>query len=75
MAANPGPGWLCHVCAKASGVDPFKKPSVPRQRKPQEEKRKVINFEDRDIPSLASLCIKVTGVASFGKNLLTRILW
>ncbi|KAL5528954.1 hypothetical protein ACEPAG_4928 [Sanghuangporus baumii] len=59
MAANPGPGWLCHVCAKASGVDPFKKPSVPRQRKPQEGKRKVINFEDREIPSLASLCIKV----------------
>ncbi|KAL5533408.1 RAD7 [Sanghuangporus sanghuang] len=59
MAANPGPGWLCHVCAKASGADPFKKPYVPRQRKPQEEKRKVINFEDREIPSLASLCIKV----------------
>lgn len=59
MAANPGPGWLCHLCAKASGANPFKKPSVQRQRKAPEDKRKVVNYEDRDIPSLAALCIKV----------------
>ncbi|EJD06146.1 RNI-like protein [Fomitiporia mediterranea MF3/22] len=59
MAAVPGPGWLCHLCAKASGADPFKKKSAPRQRKAPEEKRKIVNYEDREIPSLASLCIKV----------------
>lgn len=59
MAANPGPGWLCHVCAKASGADPFKKPAAPRKRKAPEDKRKVISYEDHTFPSLASLCIKV----------------
>lgn len=59
MEANPGPGWLCHVCAKASGADPFKKPAVPRKRKGPDEKRKVISFEDKEFPSLASMCIQV----------------
>ncbi|TFK45936.1 RNI-like protein [Heliocybe sulcata] len=59
MAARPGPGWLCHKCAKASGADPFKKPAAPRKRKAPEEKRKVVSFEERTLPSLASLCIKI----------------
>ncbi|KZT18911.1 RNI-like protein [Neolentinus lepideus HHB14362 ss-1] len=59
MAARPGPGWLCHQCAKASGADPFKKPAAPRKRKAAAEKRNVISFEERNLPSLASLCIKI----------------
>ncbi|EPQ50665.1 RNI-like protein [Gloeophyllum trabeum ATCC 11539] len=59
MAARPGPGWLCHQCAKASGADPFKKPAVPRKRKAVAEKRNVVSFEERTLPSLASLCIKI----------------
>ncbi|KAI5119535.1 hypothetical protein M0805_002557 [Coniferiporia weirii] len=59
MAASPGPGWLCHECAKASGADPFKKPAAPRKRKAPGERRKVTSFEDRDFPSLASLCINI----------------
>ncbi|KAH8117649.1 RNI-like protein [Phellopilus nigrolimitatus] len=61
MAANPGPGWLCHECAKSSGADPFKdkRPAAPRKRKAPEDKRKVISFEDRELPSLASLCIRI----------------
>ncbi|EKM54908.1 uncharacterized protein PHACADRAFT_259073 [Phanerochaete carnosa HHB-10118-sp] len=57
--APDGPGWLCHPCLKASGVDPFKKPAAPRKRKPLTEKRNVTNFEKRRLPSLASTCIKV----------------
>ncbi|OBZ75286.1 DNA repair protein rhp7 [Grifola frondosa] len=41
LAANPPPGFLCHVCAKASGADPFKKPALPRKRKSPAEKRNV----------------------------------
>ena len=59
MAANPPPGYLCHQCAKASGVDPFKKASTPRKRKPA-EKREVVNFDQRRLPTLAALCIEVS---------------
>jgi DNA repair protein RAD7 len=59
IAAKPGPGFLCHKCAKESGADPFKKPATPRKRKVPAEKRTVINFEESRFPTLASLCIKV----------------
>ncbi|KIJ13187.1 hypothetical protein PAXINDRAFT_100804 [Paxillus involutus ATCC 200175] len=61
MAANPPPGYLCHQCAKASGVDPFKKPAIPRKRKAAAEKRELISYEERRFPSLASLCIELIG--------------
>jgi len=61
MAANPGPGFLCHKCAKASGADPFKKPAAPRKRKDQAEKRKVTSFEETErVKSLAKMCIEVS---------------
>ncbi|EJD48337.1 RNI-like protein [Auricularia subglabra TFB-10046 SS5] len=60
MAARPGPGWLCHECTKAAGIDPFKKPAAPRKRKAPAEKRKIVNFEERDaVQSLSKLCIQV----------------
>jgi len=59
MAANPPPGFLCHACAKAGGVDPFKKPAAPRKRKTATEKRNVVHFEERKLPSLSNLCIQV----------------
>ena len=58
-AAQDRPGWLCHPCAKASGIDPFKKPAAPRKRKPATEKRTVTHFEERRMPSLASLCVTI----------------
>jgi hypothetical protein len=59
MAANPGPGFLCHKCAKESGADPFKKSVSPGKRKAPAEKRTVVNFEESRFPTLASLCINV----------------
>ncbi|RDB19248.1 DNA repair protein rhp7 [Hypsizygus marmoreus] len=59
MAANPGPGFLCHQCAKASGSDPFKKPAVPKRRKAPADKRSVVNFEERRFPTLVSMCIQL----------------
>ncbi|PIL33306.1 hypothetical protein GSI_04756 [Ganoderma sinense ZZ0214-1] len=59
MAANPPPGWLCHICAKSSGADPFKKPAPPRKRKPAGDKRNVVSYEERHLPTLASICIDV----------------
>lgn len=59
MAANPGPGFLCHKCAKESGVDPFKKATAPRKRKAPGDKRAVTFFEERRLPTLVSLCVKV----------------
>ncbi|KAJ7782327.1 hypothetical protein DFH07DRAFT_319891 [Mycena maculata] len=59
MAANPGPGFLCHPCAKASGTDPFKKPAAPRKRKAPAEKRTVVNIEERSFPTLVTICIDV----------------
>ena len=59
MAANPGPGFLCHKCAKESGADPFKKSVSPGKRKAPAEKRTVVNFEENRFPTLASLCINV----------------
>ncbi|KAH9857413.1 RNI-like protein [Lenzites betulinus] len=59
MAANPPPSYLCHRCAKASGNDPFKKPAAPKKRKPAGDKRTVTHFEERRLPSLASVCIEV----------------
>ncbi|CAE6495253.1 unnamed protein product [Rhizoctonia solani] len=59
MAADPPPGFLCHTCAKASGADPFKK-SGPRGRKPVAEKRKIVNYEQKDVfKSLATTCIEI----------------
>ncbi|KAJ6508101.1 RNI-like protein [Mycena vulgaris] len=59
MAANPGPGYLCHPCAKASGTDPFKKAAAPRKRKTPAEKRSLVHIEERSFPSLVSICIDV----------------
>jgi DNA repair protein RAD7 len=60
MAADPPPGFLCHTCAKASGADPFKKPGAPRGRKPAAEKRKIVNYEQKDVfKSLAATCVEV----------------
>ncbi|KAF5386700.1 hypothetical protein D9615_002106 [Tricholomella constricta] len=59
MAASPGPGFLCHQCATASGIDPFKKPAVPKRKKAPADKRAVVNFEERRFPTLASLCIQL----------------
>ncbi|KAF8583143.1 RNI-like protein [Ramaria rubella] len=62
IAANPGPGFLCHSCAKASGTDPFKKPATPRKRKDPAEKRKVVSFEETEkVKTLATMCIDVIG--------------
>ncbi|KAF5344081.1 hypothetical protein D9758_008903 [Tetrapyrgos nigripes] len=58
LAANPGPGWLCHKCAKSAGMDPFKKPA-PRKRAKPTEKRNVAYFEERRFPSLVSICINI----------------
>ncbi|KAI0339480.1 RNI-like protein [Trametopsis cervina] len=59
MAANPLPGYLCHPCYKASGADPFKKPSIAKKRKQATEKRSVAHFEERRIGTLASMCVRV----------------
>ncbi|QRW13231.1 DNA-dependent ATPase [Ceratobasidium sp. AG-Ba] len=60
MAADPPPGFLCHTCAKAGGADPFKKTGAPRGRKPVAEKRKIVNFEQKDVfKSLATNCIEI----------------
>ncbi|KAH9961086.1 RNI-like protein [Russula dissimulans] len=59
MVANPPPGYLCHSCAKASGADPFKKPTAPRKRKSAAEKRIVTNYQKRKFPTLVSLCTKI----------------
>ncbi|KAF8061821.1 hypothetical protein FPV67DRAFT_297959 [Lyophyllum atratum] len=59
MPAAPGPGFLCHKCAKSSGSDPFKKPTVPKRKKAPADKRSVVNFEERRFPSLASMCIQL----------------
>lgn len=59
MAANPGPGFLCHQCAKASGSDPFKKPAS--KKKAPADKRTVVNFEEKRFQSLVSLCVQVRG--------------
>ena len=59
MAASPPPGWLCHDCAKASGVDPFTVKKTAPKRKPV-EKRKVVNFDEKErVATLAEMCIKV----------------
>ncbi|KXN82224.1 DNA repair protein rhp7, partial [Leucoagaricus sp. SymC.cos] len=59
MAAVPGPGWLCHPCAKATGNDPFKKPQGPRKKKLPADKRVITSFEERRFPSLVSLCVQL----------------
>ncbi|KAL0574667.1 UV-damaged DNA-binding protein rad7 [Marasmius crinis-equi] len=58
LAANDGTGFLCHACAKSSGMDPFKKPS-PRKRKQPADKRKVVYFEEKRFPTLVSVCIDI----------------
>ena len=60
MASSSGTGFLCHQCAKAGGVDPFKKPAVPKKRKAPEEKRNVTKFEERRFPTLVNICIQVS---------------
>ena len=62
MAAVPPPGFLCHKCAKSSGIDPFKKPPAPRKRKAPADKRNVVHFEEMKTPSLATLCINVNSL-------------
>jgi DNA repair protein RAD7 len=75
VAARPGPGWLCHECAKASGVDPFKKPAAPRKRRAPQEKRKIVNFEEKDrIPLLSKLAINVRPLSSLRGNMLSALL-
>ncbi|KAG5651697.1 hypothetical protein H0H81_007756 [Sphagnurus paluster] len=59
MAAVPGPGFLCHRCAKDSGNDPFKKPAAPKRKKVPAEKRTIVNFEERRFPTLATMCIQL----------------
>ncbi|KAJ7661678.1 hypothetical protein B0H17DRAFT_991941 [Mycena rosella] len=59
MPANPGPGFLCHKCAKASGINPFKKAAAPRKRKTPADKRTLVHIEERSFPSLVSICIDV----------------
>ncbi|PFH53518.1 hypothetical protein AMATHDRAFT_187532 [Amanita thiersii Skay4041] len=59
VAASLGRGFLCHQCAKASGADPFKKPSMPKKRKAPAEKRNIQSFEEKRFPSLVSICIKI----------------
>lgn len=59
MAADPPPGYLCHDCVKAAGIDPFKKPAAPRKRKAPTEKREFVNFEERRLPTLVSLCVEL----------------
>lgn len=71
IAADPPPGYLCHPCAKASGTDPFKKPPAPRKRKSAVEKRNILNHQERKLPTLVSLCIKVCVVVSVFAPFLT----
>ncbi|KAH7337787.1 hypothetical protein B0J17DRAFT_615681 [Rhizoctonia solani] len=60
MAADPPPGFLCHACAKAGGADPFKKSGPPRGRKPAAPKRKIVNYEQKDVfKSLAMTCVEI----------------
>ncbi|KAL0070717.1 UV-damaged DNA-binding protein rad7 [Marasmius tenuissimus] len=59
IGASDGTGFLCHPCAKSSGVDPFKKPPAPRKRKQPADKRKVVYFEEKRFPSLVSVCIDI----------------
>ncbi|KAL1738237.1 hypothetical protein HDZ31DRAFT_70223 [Schizophyllum fasciatum] len=60
MAANPGPGWLCHPCAKAGGIDPFKKPAAaPKRKRRMAEDKKSTAFEERRFPSLVSICVQI----------------
>ncbi|KAF5349733.1 hypothetical protein D9756_008893 [Leucocoprinus leucothites] len=59
MAAVPGPGWLCHPCAKATGNDPFKKPQASKKKKAPADKRVVTSFEERRFPSLVSVCVQL----------------
>ena len=64
MAAVPGPGFLCHQCAKASGSDPFKKPALPKRKKVSPaDKRNVVYFDDKRFPTLVSMCIQVSSAA------------
>ncbi|KAG8978502.1 hypothetical protein FRC05_010747 [Tulasnella sp. 425] len=56
---HPPPGYLCHICAKASGKDPFKKPPAAKKRKAV-ERRQVVNFEDTEsVKTLANICIEI----------------
>ncbi|KAM6501016.1 RNI-like protein [Amanita muscaria] len=58
ISANPGPGFLCHHCAKAAGNDPFKKPATQKKRKMPADKRQIPHLEER-FPSLVSTCIQL----------------
>ena len=59
MAADPGPGWLCHTCAKAGGNDPFKKSQASRKKRLPTGKRTIASFEERRFPTLVSVCVQV----------------
>lgn len=57
--ASPPPGFLCHACTKAAGVDPFKKQATAKPKR-KEEKRTIVKFDEKDaVPSLAQICISV----------------
>ncbi|KAF5390660.1 hypothetical protein D9757_002761 [Collybiopsis confluens] len=71
IAATPGPGFLCHPCAKKLGNNPFKKPAISRKRTNAGDKRNVVHFEERRLPTLASMCINlisdhINDVEAFG---------
>ncbi|ESK96042.1 dna dependent atpase [Moniliophthora roreri MCA 2997] len=61
LASNDGTGFLCHSCAKSSGMDPFKaaKNQAPRKPKTPAEKRKVVYYEEKRFPTLVSICIDI----------------
>ena len=59
MAANPGPGILCHKYAKESDGDSLKKHAPPRKRKLPADMRTIVNLQENYFPILASLCIRV----------------
>ncbi|EKM83235.1 hypothetical protein AGABI1DRAFT_69486 [Agaricus bisporus var. burnettii JB137-S8] len=58
-AAIPGPGWLCHPCAKEKGIEPLKKGSQSRKKKTVADRRTITTFEEKRFPTLVSLCIQL----------------
>lgn len=55
MVAHLGDGFLCNQCAKALGTHPFKEPAFPSA--PHKwDKRAIVNFEERNLPTLVSMC-------------------
>ncbi|KAG8935696.1 hypothetical protein FRC02_006972 [Tulasnella sp. 418] len=60
IPCNPPPGYLCHDCAKEIGEDPFKKRATPRKKRAPVDRRKVVNFEEKEaVKGLATMCIEI----------------